>query len=1054
MTGPTIAHIPGWPAGVVQEGSADTQRTDELRSCDGYDIGPRGAIIASRDTSDYVSLVDLQGSPAAWTGLHKLKSVSGGNFTSELAVGEGKDAGAVLRYLLAQFVRENTSAAAITSFGALSVRSEGVVVTVAEFPGAYAVTNAAETINVFLVNIGARENFAPNVAPGLYVAYVVPASTTILLAPISSFDALGTGSRSADKSGGTKASQLYFRGITAYNTFAIGWGFDTRGGSGKDGPSRLMFSNIANPLKWGNDDQGAATTDRFYTDSDAIFIGDGGEIIRGGLTWRKRFWIGTDKQMHYLAGFGRNSFLTDGSNPIAKAENIVGPNAMVEGPDGLLYGVGELGMWAFDEGSFERHHKRLRNFSGTSIGYWDLIWTNPLNADTYPGKTNADLVWMVADWELDQVVVGIPWCNATSGRGYGTDTVLIKFNVRTSGFSRQAFLGRTYTAGDYLRRQRQYREARFLGTATAAKVSVQKFGDALVTGSIATPLPKFGIGPHALYGPDGDGVYRKLFATLEWEASNGGLGSWTIRVSAADQAWKSVAVSPAGMHVAVSESGAATPASDDFALTLNGTPDAAGITLGAPSSAAFCDLASANGIETTFSVHYDVDTTLKSGGGLMRVKIYKNDGVASTSWTQVGISTYDDGSVWTDEIITFIAEMNQDFDVKLEVTYTGTPSVNGIVLADRVTYNVLAAGAVMSSPDGIVWTLRSAAGSKMWTSVCYAASLGLFVAVARGGTVAAGNRVMTSPDGTNWTARASAADKAWESVCWSPELSLLVAVANTTIDTNQVMTSPDGTAWTIRVSAATNGWRSVTWSPEKTLFVAVAETGTGNRVMTSPDGTAWTIRVSAADNNWQSVASAEELGLLVAVAASGSGNRIMTSFDGIAWVLVASPVDNNWYGLAYASIFSQFVAVASSGTGNRVMTANLLPVDIELAFDIIPYVDDKQLATVRLTVKKTAPSSPAEGDIWVDISGTDTSIGNATAGLLIPAAADYIVKNRYRNAWQYLFVTGQKGQRITVPIAFTPKAGRRLSVDMNTITANRRFQIEGLGLRLSRVHGP
>ncbi|MCW3119951.1 MAG: C-terminal target protein, partial [Chitinophagaceae bacterium] len=46
---------------------------------------------------------------------------------------------------------------------------------------------------------------------------------------------------------------------------------------------------------------------------------------------------------------------------------------------------------------------------------------------------------------------------------------------------------------------------------------------------------------------------------------------------------------------------------------------------------------------------------------------------------------------------------------------------------------------VMTSPDGIVWTIRSSAADNTWTSVTYAN--GLFVAVANSGT---GNRAMTS----------------------------------------------------------------------------------------------------------------------------------------------------------------------------------------------------------------------------------------------------------------------------------------------------------------------
>jgi len=50
---------------------------------------------------------------------------------------------------------------------------------------------------------------------------------------------------------------------------------------------------------------------------------------------------------------------------------------------------------------------------------------------------------------------------------------------------------------------------------------------------------------------------------------------------------------------------------------------------------------------------------------------------------------------------------------------------------------------VMTSPDGIVWTIRTSAADNQWRSVTYGTPGGspLFVAVANSGM---GNRVMTS----------------------------------------------------------------------------------------------------------------------------------------------------------------------------------------------------------------------------------------------------------------------------------------------------------------------
>ena len=209
-------------------------------------------------------------------------------------------------------------------------------------------------------------------------------------------------------------------------------------------------------------------------------------------------------------------------------------------------------------------------------------------------------------------------------------------------------------------------------------------------------------------------------------------------------------------------------------------------------------------------------------------------------------------------------------------------------------------------PPGITWTTRTSPANS-WRSVTY--GNGLFVAVATSGT---GNRVMTSPDGINWTLRSSAADNNWRSITYGNGLFVAVAYTGTG---NRVMTSPDGITWTSRQEAADNQWVSVTYG--NGLFVAVAATGTGNRVMTSPDGITWTIRSSAADNQWASVTYAN--GLFVAVAATGTGNRVMTSPDGITWTTQTSPADNNWLSVTYGN--GLFVAVSNTGTGNRVMTS-------------------------------------------------------------------------------------------------------------------------------------
>ena len=138
----------------------------------------------------------------------------------------------------------------------------------------------------------------------------------------------------------------------------------------------------------------------------------------------------------------------------------------------------------------------------------------------------------------------------------------------------------------------------------------------------------------------------------------------------------------------------------------------------------------------------------------------------------------------------------------------------------------------MTSPSGRSWTpISQGVDANAWQSVCWSPQLGIFVAVASGGTT--NNRVMTSANGRSWTGISQGVDisGSWTSVCWSPQLRLFVAVASS--GNNRVMTSANGTIWTATSQGVNNAWQSICWSPEQGLFVAVSNSGTSTRVMTS-----------------------------------------------------------------------------------------------------------------------------------------------------------------------------------------------------------------------------
>ena len=91
--------------------------------------------------------------------------------------------------------------------------------------------------------------------------------------------------------------------------------------------------------------------------------------------------------------------------------------------------------------------------------------------------------------------------------------------------------------------------------------------------------------------------------------------------------------------------------------------------------------------------------------------------------------------------------------------------------------------------------------------------------------------ILTSPDGVTWTIRSSGTSSSLSEVTYGNNT--FVAVGGSTI-----LTSPDGVTWTIRSSGTSSSLSEVTYGND--TFVAVG----GSTILTSPDGVTWTIRSS------------------------------------------------------------------------------------------------------------------------------------------------------------------------------------------------------------------
>jgi len=202
---------------------------------------------------------------------------------------------------------------------------------------------------------------------------------------------------------------------------------------------------------------------------------------------------------------------------------------------------------------------------------------------------------------------------------------------------------------------------------------------------------------------------------------------------------------------------------------------------------------------------------------------------------------------------------------------------------------------LLSSPDGIAWTDRTAPGSigLYMTKVIWAGNQ--FVAV--------GSAVYTSPDGSAWTFKAYGPKT---SIAWNG--SRLVTVGTQSPSGYVLSTSTDGGDTWDNPYPTSKTLNDVTWAG--TRWIAVGMDGT---VVTSADGKAWTVRdAGLGPILFQSITWTGSL----AIATGFDESTFMaganyTSPDGLAWSAVASGTDMNINCIISAG--SRLAAVGDAG---------------------------------------------------------------------------------------------------------------------------------------------
>jgi hypothetical protein len=182
---------------------------------------------------------------------------------------------------------------------------------------------------------------------------------------------------------------------------------------------------------------------------------------------------------------------------------------------------------------------------------------------------------------------------------------------------------------------------------------------------------------------------------------------------------------------------------------------------------------------------------------------------------------------------------------------------------------------VMTSPNGTTWTERVTPTPTInWRAVTWGAEcpngsggFGLFCAVAD----SVFGQVMTSPDGVNWTLQSAPIDINWFNITWSPKLKIFCAVARA--GTSRIMTSPNGVNWTLQTSPINRTWRKITWSNELGIFYVV---GNSNEAIYSTNGVQWTANTNNLPFNEDYLGLTWSPELYMFVAVTFQGNVITT----------------------------------------------------------------------------------------------------------------------------------------------------------------------------------
>ncbi len=237
-----------------------------------------------------------------------------------------------------------------------------------------------------------------------------------------------------------------------------------------------------------------------------------------------------------------------------------------------------------------------------------------------------------------------------------------------------------------------------------------------------------------------------------------------------------------------------------------------------------------------------------------------------------------------------------------------TAKLTGIAYGNNQFVAVGDSGTILTSPDGITWTRGDAGMDGAYlTGIAYGNNE--FVAVGRGPFQ---DEILTSPNGVGWSVQSSATFGALNAIAYGDHEFVIVGESGT------VLSSADGFTWQHGTSGTTADLSAVTYGASQFVAVGSGFNATNKvwygAVLTSPDGKGWSRRATETNFDFNGVAYGASRFVAVGLSADASKGLSIVSTDGVRWTNGVIETGDLWFwAVTYGN--NRFVGVGAGAEG-------------------------------------------------------------------------------------------------------------------------------------------